>query len=117
MNYGALISEAFWLTWRNRFLWFFGFFVGSGFSFTFNLNFPTAGPGDSRDGRRDASPEWIEDLVRWIGENLVLFLVVVVSLAVLIALVLIVLSMVSQGGLVESVAALYWGQTRRFATT
>jgi hypothetical protein len=115
MNYGALISEAFWLTWRNRFLWFFGFFASGGFSF--NFNFPTIGPDGSRDGRRDASPEWTEDLARWIGENLVLFLVVVILLVVLIALVLIVLSMISQGGLVESVAALHQGETRRFATT
>ncbi len=61
-------------------MWFFGFFVGGGFSFNFNFNFPTVGPESSRDGRRDASPEWIEDLARWIGENLVLLLVVVILL-------------------------------------
>jgi len=38
LNYGALISEAFWLAWRHRFLWFFGFFLGSGFAFNFNYS-------------------------------------------------------------------------------
>ena len=28
MNYGELIKDAFWITLRNRFLWFFGFFAG-----------------------------------------------------------------------------------------
>ena len=27
MNYGDLIKDAYWITLRNRFLWFFGFFV------------------------------------------------------------------------------------------
>ena len=116
MNYGALISEAFWLTWRHRFLWFFGFFVGGGF-YSFNFNFPTTGPGGPRDGRRDAPSEGVEGLARWITENLILFLVVMISLAVLIALVFIVLSMISQGGLIESVAALRRDETRRFAST
>jgi len=116
LNYGALISEAFWLTWRHRFLWFFGFFVGGGF-YSFNFNFPTTGPGGPRDGRRDAPSEGVEGLARWITENLVLFLVVMISLAVLIALVFIVLSMISQGGLIESVAALRRDETRRFAST
>ena len=53
MNYGALISEAFWLTWRHRFLWFFGLFAGGGTSF----NFPS-GPRRFEDrvpGRANAS--------------------------------------------------------------
>ena len=28
MNYGELIKDAFWISWRNHFLWFFGFFAG-----------------------------------------------------------------------------------------
>lgn len=30
MNYGELVSEALRITWRNKFLWFFGFFVALG---------------------------------------------------------------------------------------
>ena len=30
MNYGALIKDAFRITIHNRYLWFFGFFVGLG---------------------------------------------------------------------------------------
>ena len=30
MNYGQIISDAFWIALRNRFLWIFGFFLGGG---------------------------------------------------------------------------------------
>ena len=107
MNYGDLLSEAFRLAWRNRFLWFFGFFVaGGGGSFNFPANFggqvnlagPVAGP------------------LRMDFDNLVLFLTVVISVIVVLALIFLVLSMISQGALAESVAALHRGETRSFGS-
>lgn len=109
MNYGDLLSEAFRLTWRNRYLWFFGFFVaGGGGSFNFPANFggqempntfgPVAGP------------------LQWISDNLVLFLTVVISVIVVLALVFLVLSIISHGALAESVAALHRGETRGFGS-
>ncbi|MDQ3965282.1 MAG: hypothetical protein M3246_02330, partial [Actinomycetota bacterium] len=112
LNYGSLISEAFWLTWRHRFLWFFGFFAGGSASFNFNV-----GSGSQGGDVAGAPPAWAEDLVRWISDNLVLFLTIVISVVVLVVLVLIALSMLSQGGLVDSVAALHRGETRRFSLT
>ena len=49
MSYGELIKTSFWITWRNRYLWPFGFFAGgTGF------NFPTPNVGgggfDGQDG-------------------------------------------------------------------
>jgi hypothetical protein len=107
MNYGDLLSEAFRLTWRNRYLWFFGFFVaGGGGSFNFPANFggqevqnpfgPVAGP------------------LQWISDNLVLFLTVIISVIVVLALIFLVLSIISHGALAESVAALHRGETRGF---
>jgi hypothetical protein len=42
VDYGSLISEAFGITWRNRYLWVFGFFVAgsSGFNFAGNAATP-----------------------------------------------------------------------------
>ncbi len=57
------------------------------------------------------------DAALWIAENPVLFLVVAISLVVLIFLVLLFLRMLSHGGLVEGVAALHRGETRRFSST
>jgi hypothetical protein len=107
MNYGELLSEAFRLTWRNRFLWFFGFFVGgTGGSFNFPANF--GGQGGNVPFGPDAGP------LRWISEHLTLFLTAVIAVVVLLALVFIVLSMISHGALAESVAALHRGEPRRF---
>jgi hypothetical protein len=39
MNYGEIIKAAFWITLRNRILWFFGFFAG-GTSAGANFNTP-----------------------------------------------------------------------------
>src|SRR5215210_4308571 len=109
MNYGELLSEAFRLTWRNRFLWFFGFFVaGAGGSFNFPTDFgsqmgqnPIGGAGGP---------------LRWISENLVLFLTAVIAVVVVLALVFLVLSMISHGALADSVAALHRGESRRFGS-
>ena len=105
MNYGDLLSEAFRLTWRNRFLWFFGFFVGGGASFNVpsNIGGEQGAPFGAASGPQ-----------RWISENLALFIALVIVLVVVIALVFIVLAMLSHGALVESVAALHRGEPRRF---
>jgi hypothetical protein len=52
MNYWDLIRDAFWITLRNRYLWFFGFFAGVGGASDFNSNFPTGGGGPDNDFNR-----------------------------------------------------------------
>jgi membrane-anchored glycerophosphoryl diester phosphodiesterase (GDPDase) len=107
VNYGELLSEAFRLTWRNRFLWFFGLFVaGAGGSF----NFPTNLGG----GQMQAPFGSPAGPLRWISENLALFVAAVIAVVVVLALVFLVLAMISHGALVESVAALHRGEARRF---
>ena len=105
MNYGDLLSEAFRITWRNKFLWFFGFFVGSA-----SFNFPSTNFGGQRGAPFGPGP----GPLRWISENLVLFLVIVGALIAVLVLVFIVLAMISHGALAESVAALHRGEPRRF---
>jgi hypothetical protein len=109
MNYGDLLSEAFRLTWRNRFLWFFGFFiVGGGGSFNFPANF---GGQEMRNPLGPAAGP-----LRWISDNLVLFLTAVIAVVVVLTLIFLVLSMISHGALAESVAALHRGETRGFGS-
>lgn len=108
MNYGEIISEAFRLAWRNRFLWFFGFFVAGGgglFNFPSNLGVnPGGNSGVSSNG-----------IGQFVSENLGLIVAAVALLAVL-ALIFIVLTLISQGALAESVAALHRSETRRFSS-
>lgn len=107
MNYGELVSKAFRITWENRYLWFFGFFVGSGFSFpTGNFNYS----GDFKGQQASAA-----DLgsIASIGG---LEIAVLVILTVLI-IAFILLSFLSEGGLTDSVAAIDRGETRSFGPT
>ena len=111
MNYGEIISEAFRLTWRNRFLWFFGFFVGGSGAF---FNIPNGvsnlrGPG----GTSGASGAQIG---RFISDNTGLIVALAVLLVVVLVLVGIFLWLISQGALVDSVAALHRGEERRFSS-
>ena len=107
MNYGDLLSEAFGITWRNKFLWFFGFFVGGA-----TFNFPSTNFG----GQRDIPFESASGPLRWISENLILFLVTFGLIILALALIFIVLAMLSHGALAESVAALHRGEPRRFGS-
>ena len=109
MNYGDLLSEAFRLTWRNRYLWFFGFFIaGGGASFNFPANF------GGQEVRNPFGP--VAGPLRWISDNLVLFLTAVIAVVVVLTLIFLVLSMISHGALAESVAALHRGETRGFGS-
>lgn len=110
MNYGDLIRDAFRITWRNKFLWFFGFFVG-GTAFNFTGNVPS-----SRNFGQSGFPGSIGRIWQGIFDNLALVVALVV-LVLLIVLVLIVLAIISQGGMAESVAAIDRGETRRFSST
>lgn len=114
MRYGEIISQAVGITWRNKFLWFFGFFAGVGGSFNFpggggNAGGPGGGPG--------GLPGPLSDVGRWISDNLALFLTVTITLVVVIGLVLIALSIISQAALTDSVAAIDRGERRRFGST
>jgi len=110
MNYGDLISEAFRITWRNKFLWFFGFFVSGGLGSSINVP-------SNLGGQQGLPFGSVSGPFRWISENLVLLLVIVGALVVVLALIFIVLAIISHGALAESVAALHRGEQRRFGLT
>lgn len=107
MNYGEIIRGALRISWHNKFLWFFGFFAAgsSGFSNFFNA---PANVGETGN---------LTGVGRWIGENLVTVITVLVVVALVLTVAFIVLSILSTGGLAESVAAIDRGEGRRFSST
>jgi hypothetical protein len=125
MNYGDLIKDAFWLTLRNRYLWFFGFFAGGTSVGGGNFSFPSGGPSGFDDDDFDDFGEPGQsdfggavagfDPGQWISDNLALILAIV-ALVALIVLFFIVMSVISQGALTESVAAIDRGDSRRFSS-
>lgn len=134
MNYGELISDAFRITWRNKFLWFFGFFVAGTGGGSFNLpsNFGGAGGGGSDFGDPGGFPENSLETSQTLAQgfplgqsgpfqglpdNFVLIAVLVGIVALLLFLVFVALSLISDGGLADSVAAIQRGEERRFRST
>jgi hypothetical protein len=107
MNYGDIIRDAFRISWRNKFLWFFGFFAAgsSGGTNFFNVPSNFQGTGD------------MTGMGQWINDNVVAALVVIGIVVLVLVLLFIVLSLISAGGLTESVAAIDGGEQRRFSST
>ena len=94
-------------------MWFFGFFLSGAIgSFVSPTNFGASGAGPSTGG----APLWMLNLLQWIRENLVQFVVFVVVVVVVVVSIWLVLYAISRGALAESVAAIDRGETRRFST-
>jgi hypothetical protein len=120
MNYWDLIRDAFWITLRNRYLWFFGFFAGVGGTSDFNFNFPTGGGGPDNDfDRGGASAPFFGQFPfdGPVGGAEVAVIIVFVLLALVLFLVFLALVVISNGGLADSVAAIDRGERRRFGST
>ena len=121
MNYGDLIRDAFRITLRNRYLWFFGFFAG-GTGSNFIGNVPSGGnfnPGNFDPDDFQRSGAGFSGLSAQLGQgvlgNAVLILGIVV-VALLLVLFFIFMAIISQGALADSVAAIDRGEGRRFGS-
>lgn len=115
MSYGDLIKDAFRISWRNKFLWFFGFFVGgSGANLAGNV--PSGGGGfDGGDFEQSGTSSLATQIGPGIFDNAALIVaLVVVGFALLLAFLAMVL--ISQGALAENVAAIERGEGRRFSS-
>jgi hypothetical protein len=114
VSYGDVIKDAFWIAWRNRYMWFFGFFVsGAAGSFVSPTNFATLGADTPAGG----PPLWLVNLVGWVQVNLVLFAIIAVVFVVLVVSIWLALYVISRGALAESVTAIDRGEERRFSST
>lgn len=103
MSYGDLLRNSFRITRQHRYLWFFGLFAGTSF------NFPSFGGNLGGGGGSDFDRAGFEDFLP-APEVLV-----AIGVGVLVLVLLFVaLSVISQGALAESVAAIDRGERRSF---
>ena len=102
MSYGDLLRDSFRITRHNRYLWFFGLFAGASF------NVPSCG-GNLGGGDSDFDPAGFEDFLP-ASEVLI-----AIGVGVLVLVLLFVaLSVISQGALAESAAAIDRAEQRSF---
>ncbi len=113
MNYGDLIGNAFRIAWRNRYLWFFGFFIGGGVGY-FNFSVP---PNSGNTSSTSGVPAWLSGIGEWAQGNVVAAVALGAVVFVLFLIFIVGLTLVSTGGLADSVGALSRGETRNFAST
>ena len=115
MSYGDIIRDAFWIAWRNRFMWFFGFFLsGAAGSFVYPRNFGSLGT-QRTDGV--AYGLRFPGQLRWVSENLLLFAILAAVLVLAVVTTWLTLSVISRGALAEGVAAIDRGEERTFSST
>ncbi len=107
MSYGETVREAFRITWRNPYLWFFGFFAGGSLGSGFNV--PSGGGFGGDEASSFAG--------RVLSGNEVALILGLVLLGLLLFLAFLVLTVISNGGLAASVAAIDRGNERRFSST
>ena len=115
MNYGDLIRDAFRISWRNKYLWFFGFFAG-GVGSSFGGNVPSgAGNFNGGGSEQSGTPGLAAQLGPGVFDNAAL-IVALVAVGVVILLLALALTLISQGALAENVAAIDRGEGRRFGS-
>lgn len=116
MNYGDLIGDAFRITLRNRCLWFFGFFAG-GTSGNFGGNFSSGGNFNPDEWRRSGAG--LSGLTAQVGQGISSAVLIggIVIIVLVLALFFIIMGLISQGALADSVAAIDRGEGRQFGST
>jgi hypothetical protein len=112
MEYGSLIGQAWKITWRYRFLWLLGILAGGAVGIPSLNGGNTGWQTNSRDTGQlspglAAAAAGIEE---WALANIGL-LIGVAAVGVLLALVLLVLSFIAQGGMAQATADLATGHT------
>src|SRR5215210_2953384 len=116
MNYGDLIGDAFRITLRNRYLWFFGFFAG-GTGSNFVGNVPSnAGNFNPSEWQRSGAGH--SGLTAQVGQGIGSAVLIggIVIIVLILALFFIIMGLISQGALADSVAAIDRGEGRRFGS-
>ncbi len=107
INYLEILKNSWHLTWRNRFLWWFGFILALG-SGGFNFNFPlNANNGKFDDDKfAQAASDFFSRYWEWVAAGAVLLFILVMILAVL--------KIISRAGLIKSVSEIIFGKAATF---
>jgi hypothetical protein len=124
MQYGALLSRAWNIVWRNKIIWVFGFLAalgsgGGGGNFNYrgsgrDFNFPSPG----QPGAGNLPPEVESFLTRLFTDQtlLITLAIAIVCIGLLIGLVVAFISALGHGGMVEMVREVDETEATRFGT-
>ncbi|MHB9052968.1 MAG: DUF7544 domain-containing protein [Thermoleophilia bacterium] len=104
IDFGKLMGDAWRLTWRHKFLWFFGLFAGGGTAlggWSGNFNYG----GGTIDGSGSTASAASHELTDWVNAHWTLLLVLIGALVAL-AILIWLWSVVCRGAVIGSVRAI-----------
>ena len=100
-EYGELISGSFRITWRYKFLWFFGLFAGGATSFS-SPSFNSSWDSSSNNGSSTGVSDFDTDVSNWIEAHVTLL--IILGIAIVAIFILIWLwSIICRGAIISSV--------------
>lgn len=107
INYFEILKHAWQITWRNKYLWWFGLILAIG-SGGFNFNFPlNANDKKIDDGKFiQAASAFLDRYWQWIIAGFILLFILIIVLAVL--------KIISRAGLIKSVSEIIFGKAATF---
>lgn len=112
VNYLEILKNAWAITWKNKYLWWFGFllaFSGSGGMLNFRF-------GDFKKIEdKGINPETKQQVIDFFTANAT-WIIAGVSILAVICLVFLVLGIIARGGLIKSVGKISKGETADFKT-
>ena len=94
INYWEIIKKSWEISWKNKYLWWFGFFIAISGGGGMNLSFP--GGGD------DMSTAKKQQMMHWIEQNISI-IVIIGLILLLIFVLLLILNIISRGALISSI--------------
>ena len=102
IDFGAMITDAWRLIWRHKFLWFFGLFAGGSTSLGgWSCNFQSGGDSGQENGARRTG-ETGGQIGDWINSHITLLIIIIAALVVLF-LLLWLWSIICRGAVISSV--------------
>jgi len=106
INYLEIIKKAWAITWKNRYLWWFGFFVALGGGGGINYFFNSGEEKELDLAQNEKILEFISQNIRWI----IAFAIV----AILLLIIFSVLGIIGKGALISSIEKNSQGQVANF---
>ncbi len=120
MQYGALLSRAWHIIWRNKIIWLFGFLaaLGSGGGGGGNFNYRSSSGDFSRPGGTGLPPELERLFTRFFSDQtlVITIAVVIILIGLVIGLVFALLAALSHSAMVDMVREADETETTRFST-
>lgn len=103
MNYLEVIKRSFQIIWKNKFLWFFGFFLGGASSFG-GFNFGNSFKTQEKDGEQLQGMFWqARDLFLTHLKTIIPILIIIGALLIIFVLFMIIMRILSRSALIKGV--------------